>query len=72
MTYDGTTLRLYVNGTQVSSTATGGAIPASTGALRIGGNAIWGEYFKGSIDEVRVYRRAAHARPRSPPTGTSR
>ena len=26
----------------------------STGALRIGGNAIWGEYFSGLIDEVRV------------------
>jgi hypothetical protein len=30
----------------------------STGALRIGGNAIWGEYFRGSIDEVRIYNRA--------------
>jgi len=26
--------------------------------LRIGGNAIWGEYFNGLIDEVRVYSRA--------------
>ena len=29
--------------------------------LRIGGNAIWGEYFQGQIDEVRVYNRAALA-----------
>ena len=35
----------------------GGPIQASTGALRIGGNAIWGEYFQGLIDEVRIYRR---------------
>ena len=33
----------------------------STGALRIGGNAIWGEWFQGRIDEVRVYRRALSA-----------
>ena len=38
-----------------------GAIVASTGALRIGGNAIWGEYFAGLIDEVRVYNRALTA-----------
>jgi hypothetical protein len=30
----------------------------STGALRIGGNNVWGEYFSGLIDEVRVYNRA--------------
>src|SRR5205085_11603824 len=57
-TYDGTTLRLYVNGTQVASKATSGAIVATTGALRIGGNKIWGEYFKGLIDDVRIYNRA--------------
>ena len=43
-TYDGTTLRLFVNGIQVSSRAVTGAITTSSGALRIGGNAIWGEY----------------------------
>ena len=35
-----------------------GAISTSTGALRIGGNVLWGEYFQGLIDEVRVYNRA--------------
>ena len=57
-TYDGATLRLYVNGTQVSSRALPGTITISTGALRIGGNTIWGEYFSGLIDEVRIYNRA--------------
>ena len=38
-----------------------GAIKTSTGALRIGGNSIWGEYFSGSIDEVRIYNRALSA-----------
>ena len=34
---------------------------ASTGPLRIGGNGIWGEWFAGLIDEVRVYNRALGA-----------
>ena len=34
---------------------------ASTGALRIGGNSIWGEYFAGLIDEAHVYNRALSA-----------
>jgi Concanavalin A-like lectin/glucanases superfamily len=57
-TYDGATLRLYVNATQVASAAISGNIIASTGVLRIGGNGVWGEYFRGRIDEVRVYKRA--------------
>src|SRR5215208_3923064 len=59
--YDGATLRLYVNGTQVASRAVTGALTISSGALRIGGNAIWGEYFSGLIDEVRIYNRALTA-----------
>ena len=57
-TYDGTTLRLYVNGVQAGSRAVSGAVLTSTGVLRIGGNSIWGEYFQGRIDEVRIYNRA--------------
>jgi hypothetical protein len=60
-TYDGATLRLFINGAQVKSTAVTGAIPASTGLLRIGGNSLWGEFFQGVIDEVRVYNRALTA-----------
>ena len=57
-TYDGSALRLYVNGSQVSQVAASGSILSSTGALRIGGNNVWGEWFNGWIDEVRVYNRA--------------
>jgi hypothetical protein len=57
-TYDGSTQRLYVNGVQVSSRAQTGPIAISSGPLRIGGNAVWGEYFQGRIDEVRIYNRA--------------
>jgi PKD repeat protein len=60
-TYDGATERLFVNGTQVASRAQTGNMPVSTGALRIGGNSVWGEYFQGRIDEVRIYNRALSA-----------
>jgi hypothetical protein len=57
-TYDGAMQRLYVNGAEVASRAQSGQIGVSTGPLRIGGNGVWGEYFQGRIDEVRVYGRA--------------
>jgi hypothetical protein len=60
-TYDGAILRLYVNGTQVASTSVSGAMATTTGSLRIGGNNVWGEWFKGTIDDVRVYNRALSA-----------
>jgi hypothetical protein len=58
VTYDGTTLRLFVNGVRVRSQSAPGAAMTTGGALRIGGNSVWGEYFKGLIDEVRIYNRA--------------
>ena len=60
-TYDGATLRLYVNGTQVASTAHTGTIASSTNPLQIGGDSIYGQFFAGLIDEVRVYNVALTA-----------
>ncbi|WHT17136.1 PQQ-dependent sugar dehydrogenase [Crossiella sp. CA-258035] len=58
-TYDGSVLRLYVNGSLVASQAVAGSVTASSGVLRIGGNAVWrNEFFAGLIDEVRLYDRA--------------
>jgi PKD repeat protein len=57
-TYNGSRQDLYVNGTLVGSRPQSGAIDVSDGKLRIGGNAVWGEYFTGYIDEVRIYNRA--------------
>jgi hypothetical protein len=57
-TYDGQSQRLYIGGTEVANRKQSGLIQQSTGVLRIGGNNLWGEYFKGYIDEVRVYNRA--------------
>ena len=60
-TFDGAVVRLYVNGVLAGSTSVSGSMGASTGVLRIGGNSIWGEWFAGLIDEVRVYNRALSA-----------
>ena len=60
-TWDGLLLRMYVNGAQVSSSALTGTATTSSSPLRIGGNAVWPEWFNGVIDEVRVYNRALSA-----------
>jgi hypothetical protein len=57
-TYDGATLRLYVNGAQQATRAVTGPLQTSAGPLRIGGNGVWDEWFAGLIDDVRVYNRA--------------
>ncbi len=54
-TYDGATLRMYVNGVLASSTPRTGGINTSNGPLQIGGDSGGGQYFAGTIDEVRVY-----------------
>ncbi|MFB4265064.1 LamG-like jellyroll fold domain-containing protein [Nonomuraea sp. GTA35] len=60
-TYDGSLLRLYVNGTQVAQQPVTGPIRTDGGALRIGGNGLLNQVFSGQIDEVRVYSRALTA-----------
>ena len=58
LTYDGAVLRLYVNGVQVSSVSQTGNLLTSNNPLQIGGDSIFGQYFAGTIDEVRVYNTA--------------
>jgi hypothetical protein len=60
-TYDGTTLKLYKNGTLISSATRSGAINVGTGPLKLGGNGVWGEWFAGQLDDVRVYNTALTA-----------
>jgi hypothetical protein len=60
-TYDATMLRLYVNGVLTASVPAGGPLVASSDPLRLGGNSISGEWFAGSIDDVRVYNRVLSA-----------
>jgi PKD repeat protein len=59
-TYDRTAIRLFVNGVQVATGAQTAPVSTSTGVLTIGAN-LYGEYFTGLIDEVRVYNRALAA-----------
>ena len=61
-TYDGAYFRIYVNGSLATvQHSLAGSIKTSGSPLRIGGNSIWGEYFQGLIDEVRVYNKALTA-----------
>jgi hypothetical protein len=60
-TYDGTTLRLFKNGTQIASSPRAGTIFAGTGPLRLGGNNLWAEWFVGQLDDVRIYDQALTA-----------
>jgi hypothetical protein len=57
MTWDGSTVRLFVDGAEVAQQAAPGPLVTSTGALRIGGTSQGSEWFTGLVDEVRVYGR---------------
>jgi hypothetical protein len=57
-TYDGASMRFYVNGVLVATQPLTGTIAAGNQPLRIGGNNVSGEFFNGLIDEVRIYNRA--------------
>jgi PKD repeat protein len=61
VTYNGQYQRLYVNGVEVAAQPQTGTMSISNGALRIGGTSIWSEFFKGRIDEIRIYNRALSA-----------
>lgn len=61
LTFDGTTARLYVDGS-VAATRVTAAAPAGTGPLRLGGNRVWpSETLDGLVDDVRIYNRALSA-----------
>lgn len=59
--YDGSNLRIYINGVLSSTKAVSGSVQNNTNPLRIGGNVPYGQFFEGSIDEVRLYNRALSA-----------
>ena len=63
VTYDGATLRLYVNGTQVAARRQTGTIATSTNPLQIGGDSIYGQYFNGPDRRGPRLQRRAHRGP---------
>ena len=58
LTYDGSFMRLYLNGSLVDTTGTSQGNVPSTGPMEIGCADAFNEFFNGQIDEVRVYERA--------------
>jgi len=62
-TYDGTNMRIYVNGVMEGTPVAGppGGIVSNTNNLGIGAQSDGTRWFKGAMDEVRVYNRALSA-----------
>lgn len=59
LTYDGSQLRAYLNGSLLGSTSFTGNIAASQWPVNIGRNPVYnGDYFTGIVDEVRIYKRS--------------
>jgi hypothetical protein len=61
MTYDGQTLRTYLNGKEVASKPIGKPRKPGSGPLVVGRRQDGGFYFKGALDEARLYDRALTA-----------
>lgn len=58
-TYDGSVIKIYVNGTLMNTSSISGPFTYFTGDLNIGRNPFWNDrLFNGTIDEVRIYNKA--------------
>jgi hypothetical protein len=60
-TWDGSTVRLYIDGAEVANQPAAGSLAANAGQLKIGGSSTAGQFFNGLVDEVRVFNRARTA-----------
>ena len=60
-TYDGTTIKVFINGVQAGSKAYSGGINNTPDGFLIGKRSDVSSYFKGKIDEVRVWNTAKDA-----------
>jgi hypothetical protein len=63
-TYDGTTMKLYVDGVVVASAAATGSIAVTSDPLDVGnknGSTVGSDTFSGNLDDVRIYDRAISA-----------
>jgi len=58
-TYDGTTVRMYIDGAAVTPTLIGtantGPVATNTNPLTLGSQPGYGEYYRGAVEEARVY-----------------
>jgi len=60
-TYDGATLRLYVNGVEVNSKAASGSLKVNSRPISIGSDGGTQKFFNGTIDQARIYDAALTA-----------
>ena len=60
-TYDGSHLRLYVNGVECNSVAISGSLKVNTRPVSIGADGSAQKFFKGTIDQARIYNSALTA-----------
>lgn len=60
-TYDGANVKLYLDGVEKAALAATGDLNTNTNALFIGASSAAAEFYKGTLDEFRVYRRALTA-----------
>ena len=58
VTYDGTQMKFYIDGTLRGTTDVSATIPDGGKDIWVGSNQIWNEHFDGVIDEVYSYNRA--------------
>lgn len=56
--YDGATLRLYVDGQLVNQMPASGPLRVTTEPLYIGAKNPWGFFFQGTLDEIAIFDRA--------------
>lgn len=61
MVYDGARLKMYINGVEENTLSVSGAIGYSSMGFYIGKNTVYDQFFKGKIDDVRIYNRALSA-----------
>ena len=61
VTFNGTQAQFYVNGALVATRAVAASMTARGNLLRIGADANTQQFYKGSIDDLRIYRRTLTA-----------
>ncbi len=61
VTFNGSQAQFYVNGTLVTTASLSASITARGNPLRLGADANTQQFFKGSLDDVRIYNRALTA-----------
>ena len=57
ITFDGAQVRTYVNGTLVNTQALSATITARGNPMRIGADASTAQFYKGMLDDLRIYNR---------------